>query len=138
MKIPPRYFAAVQFTVVGAFSVAVWVLMLSPVERSLAQIEFIFSPSNEHREFFVWFAVATLFTIAIAASYWFKQSTIRPMASLLVLGSALLFALSVWQFGSTFIFGYGLGLFFAVGSWGRPNPVSSGTPRKQHILSFKR
>ena len=123
MKISPRYFAAVQFTVVGAFSLAAWVSMLSPVDRSLGQIEFVFSPSYENRELFVWFAVATLFTIAIATFYWFKQSTIRPMASLLVFGSALLFALSIWQFSSTFILSYGLGLFFAVWSWFRPNPA---------------
>jgi hypothetical protein len=45
VNISPRHFAATQYTVIGVFAVASWYTMLTPWERALGQLEFMFAPS---------------------------------------------------------------------------------------------
>lgn len=127
MKIIPRHLAAAQFTILGAFCLATWWTLLSPVERAAGQLEFIFSPGYELRAFFFWLAVFTFITVAIAIAFWFNKAATRPFASALVLGAGLLLALSIWWFDTTFIFSCALGTYFAVWSWFRPELKGSAS-----------
>ncbi|OGB22416.1 MAG: hypothetical protein A3I66_14460 [Burkholderiales bacterium RIFCSPLOWO2_02_FULL_57_36] len=135
MNITPRHLAAAQFTIIGTFQVAAWWMLLSPVNRAVEQLRFIFAPGYELRQFFAWLALATFITVAIALAYWFKQAAVRPLASILFCASGLLLVLSLWWFDTTFIFSYGLGLFCA--AWVRfwPNmAVKRDTPQAARPL----
>ncbi|MEZ0233243.1 MAG: hypothetical protein ACAH12_10420 [Methylophilaceae bacterium] len=122
MKITPRHFAAAQYTVIAFFTLATWYTMLTPWERAVGQIEFMFAPGYEYRKFFVWLAITNLLTVFIAIAFWSKRSTSHPLALILALLSVGLFIWAIWQSNNTFIFNYGLGCLLAIFSWLRPNP----------------
>lgn len=121
MKITPRHFAAVQFTILGAFCLAAWWILLSPISRAVEQFGFLFAPDYELREFFVWLAVFTLITVAVGIAFWFRKAAKRPLASILVVCAGFLLGLSILWFDAIFIFSCALGLSFAVWSWLRAN-----------------
>ncbi|HKO88081.1 MAG TPA: hypothetical protein VJU83_06125 [Burkholderiales bacterium] len=121
MKITPRHLAAGMFTTMGAFSLATWWLLLSPMNRAAEQLRYIFAPAYELRQFFIWLAVSSVFTVAVAFAYWFPSTDRRPFSLILLCAAALLFALSLWWFDSALVLGYGAGLWFAAWVWFRPN-----------------
>jgi hypothetical protein len=117
----PRHAAAALYTIMAVFMVASWYTMLTPWERALSQLRFIFSPSYEHRTFFVCFAIVGILTVAIAFAFWIKRAESYPVAPFLVCISVGLLAWSLWSSDATFIFNYMLGCIFSVWSWWRPN-----------------
>lgn len=121
MPVTPRHLAAAQYTILGAYSLAVWWGMLTPIATALEQLKSTFAASNELQAFFVCTAISTLFTVVIAIGYYFKQAASRPLASVLLGGALLLFALSVWRFDSVFVLAYGFGLLCAAWSWSQAN-----------------
>ena len=114
MKITARHFAAAQYSVMAMFVVASWYTMLTPWERALGQLEFIFAPGYENREFFVWLAIANLLTVVVALAFWSKRAASYPLASLLVCASVGLLAWAIWSSDATFIFSYSLGCFLSI------------------------
>lgn len=122
--------AAAQFTILGAFCLAAWWTLLSPIHRAVGQFKLLFSPGYELREFFVWLTVFTLFTVAVGITFWFRKAATRPLASALVVCAGFLLGLSVLWFDAIFIFSCALGLSFAVWSWLRPNIGSERGVRK--------
>jgi hypothetical protein len=121
MNITPRHFAAVQYSVLAVFLLASWLLLLSPPERAIGQLQFIFAPSYENRTFFVFYALSAVAASVLAISFWFPRSRLKPLASWLALIAALFFAIAVWLFDSSLILGFGLGCAFALWSHLAPN-----------------
>lgn len=121
MNITPRYFAATQYTILAAFSVVSWWVLLFPAERARGQLEYIFAPGYEHRNFFIWLAVTHIMTVLMAITFWLKRAATAPLAAILVGASGGLLGLAVWPFGATFIGAYSLGCAFAVWSWRTSN-----------------
>ena len=121
MNITPRHLAAAQYTVIAAFVVASWCTLLSPWERAVNQLEFIFSPDYEDRGVFIWLAMATLLTVLVTIAFWLKRAASTPLAPVLALMSIGLFIWAIVWSDSTFIFNYGLGCLLAVFSWLRPD-----------------
>ncbi|OYY40390.1 MAG: hypothetical protein B7Y56_15985 [Gallionellales bacterium 35-53-114] len=105
------------------FVIASWFTILTPWDRALGQLEFMFSPSYENREFFVWLVIANFFTAVVAVTFWFKLSTSYPFAFMLVCVSAALLVWAVWWSDLMFILSYALGLALSIGSWRRANPA---------------
>ena len=120
MNITPRHLAAAQYTVIAVFVVASWYTLLWPWERAVSQLEFIFSPDHEDQGVFIWLAMATLLTLLVAITFWFKRAASTPLAPTLALLSIGLFVWAILWSDSTFIFNYGLGCLLAVFSWLRP------------------
>ena len=121
MKITARHFAAAQYTVLAVFVVASWYTLLSPLEQAPSQLEFMFVPGYENREFFVGLAVTSFLTVAVAIAFWFKRAASYPLAPLLVCASIGLLAWAILASNSTFIFNYSLGCALAIWSWWQPN-----------------
>lgn len=123
MNLSPRHLAAAQYTVISASAIASWLTMLTPWEQAIGQLEFIFSPNNENRGFFIWLAIANFFTVLVAVTFWFKQSATYPFVLLLVCISAALLVWAVWWSNSVFILSYGLGLLLSIWLWQRAKLV---------------
>lgn len=121
MNITARHFAAAQYTVMAVFVVASWYTMLTPWAQALSQLEFIFAPGYENREFFVWLAITNLLTIVVALTFWSKRAASYPLAPLLVCASVGLLAWALWSSDATFIFSYSLGCILSTWSWWQPN-----------------
>ena len=121
MNITARHFAAAQYTVMAVFVVASWYTMFTPWERALGQLEFIFAPGYENREFFVWLAIANFLTVVVALTFWSKRAASYPLAPLLVCASVGLLAWALWLSDATFIFNYSLGCTLSIWSWWQPN-----------------
>ena len=121
MKITARHFAAAQYTILAVFVVASWYTMLTPWERAPGQLEFMFSPGYENREFFVWLAITNFLTVVVALTFWSKRATSYPLAPLLVCASVGLLAWALWSSGATLIFNYSLGCILSIWSWWQPN-----------------
>ncbi|HSI38004.1 MAG TPA: hypothetical protein VK946_02920 [Methylotenera sp.] len=118
----PRHFAAIQFAILAIYLWASWLLLLSPPERAISQLEFMFAPNHENRTFFIFFAVAPIIVTALSISFCFQSSNFVPLANWLPTVAFVCFAVAVWQFDSSLILGFGLGLAFAVYSRFAPNP----------------
>ena len=118
----PRHLAAAQYTVLAIFLWASWLLILSPPERAIGQLEFIFSPSYENRTFFVFYALAAIISTVLCITFWFQQASLAPLATWLAVISAIFFAIALWQFDTSLILGFGLGCFFSLWSRIAPNP----------------
>ena len=58
----------------AVFMVASWYTMLTPWERALGQLEFMFAPGYENREVFVWLAIANLLAVVVALTFWFRRA----------------------------------------------------------------
>ena len=95
--------------------------MLTPWERAPGQLDFIFAPDYENREFFVWLAITSLLTVVVALAFWFKSAASYPLAPLLVCASVGLLAWALWSSNATFIFNYSLGCALSIWSWWQPN-----------------
>lgn len=121
VNLAPRHFAAVQYTVLAVFVAASWYTMLSPWERVLGQLEFMFAPDYKNRMFFVWLAIANVLTVIVAFTFWFKRAASYPLSLLLVCVSVGLLTWSIWWSNATFIFSYTLGCILSILSWRRPN-----------------
>ena len=117
----PRHLAAAQYTVLAIFLWASWLLLLSPPERTMGQLEFIFSPNYESRTFFVFFAIAAIISTVLGISFWFQKASSIPLATCLAVISALFFAIALWLFDTSLILGFGLGCVFALWSRFAPN-----------------
>jgi hypothetical protein len=121
VNITARHFAAAQYTVMAAFVVASWYTMLTPWERALGQLEFIFAPSYEKREFFIWLAITNSLTVVVALAFWSKRAASYPLAPLLVCAFVGLLAWAIWSSNTPFIFAYSLGCMLSIWSWWQPN-----------------
>ena len=121
MNITPRHLAAAQYTVMAAFMVATWYTLLTPWEHALGQLEFMFSPGYEYREFFVWLAIANWLTVVVALTFWFKRAASYPLAPLLVCAAVGLLAWALWSSDARFIFSYSFGCILSLWSWWQPN-----------------
>jgi len=124
----PRHFAAIQYAILAIYLWASWLLILSPPERAIGQLEFMFAPSHENRTFFIFLAMAPIIATALCISFCLQSSNFLPLANWLVVIAFVCFAIALWQFDSSLILGFGLGLAFAVYSRLRLTHHSSGTP----------
>ena len=121
MRITPRHLAAAQYSVLAIFLWASWWLLLSPPERAMGQLQFIFAPSYENRIFFVFYALSVIVATALAISFWFLRSSVKPFASWLAVVAVIFFAIAIWLFDSSLILGFGLGCALALWSHFAPN-----------------
>lgn len=121
MVLMPRHLAAAQYSLLAAFLVASWYVLLSPPEKTLGQLEFIFAEGYEKRTFFILFALSTVAASLLAVLYWLPSSTLSPLSKILPFTAIAVFALAVWQFDTTLIFGFGLGCSLALWAWYAPN-----------------
>ena len=124
MKITPRHLAAAHYSVLAVFLWAIWWLLLSPPERAIGQLQFIFAPTYENRTFFVFSAMSGIAATALAISFWFVRSSVKPFASWLAVIAVIFFAVAIWLFDSSLIFGFGLGCALAL--WSRFAPNDQG------------
>lgn len=110
----PRHFAAIQYAILAIYLWASWLLILSPPELAIGQLEFMFAPTHENRTFFIFFAIAPIIATALSISFFFQTSNFVPLANWLAAVAFVCFVVAVWQFDSSLILGFGLGLAFAV------------------------
>ncbi len=103
------------------FIVGSWYTMLTPWERALGQLEFLFMPGHENREFFVWLAITNFLTVVVAFTFWFRRAASYPLAPLLVCAAIGLLAWALWWSDATFIFSYLLGCILSIWQWWQPN-----------------
>ncbi|NOU24774.1 MAG: hypothetical protein HOO90_04475 [Methylotenera sp.] len=123
-----RHFAAIQYAILAIYLWASWLLILSPPERAIGQLEFMFAPTHENRTFFIFLAIAPIIATALSISFCFQTSNFVPLANWLAAVAFVCFVVAVWQFDSSLILGFGLGFAFAVYSRLRLTHHSSGTP----------
>jgi hypothetical protein len=121
MTLKLQHAAAAVYLVVCGFLVSSWLLLLFPLEGGLGQLEFVFGDSYQNRPFFVWYATATVATLFPAVLFWSARSSLSPLNTVLAIWAAALFAVAVWQFDATLIFGFGLGLTVSLWSWYAPD-----------------
>lgn len=134
MVLKPRHLAAVQYSLLAAFLVASWYVLLSPPERAFGQLEFVFAQGYEKRMFFIFFALSTVAALLLAVLYWLPSSTSSPISKILPFAAIAIFALAVWQFDTTLIFGFGLGCSFALWAWYAPNTaLNNGRADKRRV-----
>lgn len=121
MNISPRHLAAAQYSMIAVFVFASWCLLLSPIEQARGQLDSMFAPGTENRQFFIWLVIANLFTMIVAVTFWFKRAASYPLAPVLVIVSVMLLAWALWWSDVMFIFIYALGCIFSIWSWRLPN-----------------
>jgi hypothetical protein len=88
----------------------------------MGQLESIFAPGYENRTFFIFFAIAPIISTVLSVTFWFQRASSTPLATWLVVISAILFAIALWLFDASLILGFGLGCVFALWSRFAPNP----------------
>ena len=121
MNFSPRHLAAAHYTMIALFAVATWYFLLSPIEQARGQLVSMFSPGADHRRFFILLVIASLLTVIMAVTFWFKRAASYPLALLLVCLSFALLAWALWWSDVRFIFIYALGCIFSIWSWRQPN-----------------
>jgi hypothetical protein len=121
MNIRPHHLAAAHYSIIAVFAVATWCLLLLPIEQARGQLDSMFAPDTENREFFIWLVIADLLTVIVAVTFWFKRAASYPLAPVLVFVSVVLLAWALWWSNVMFAFIYALGSTFSIWSWRRPN-----------------
>ena len=121
MTLKPRHLAAAQYSLLGAFLVAVWSVLLTPPGTVIGMLQFMFAEGNEKRTYFIVFAFATIATFILAVAYWLPRSTLSPFSTVLPLAAVGLFGVALWQFDTTLILAFGMGCSFAL--WARYAPT---------------
>lgn len=125
MKIKPHHFAALQYSIVSAFLIATWYLMLWPLDNALEQLAVIFAADYERRDFFILLAISSVVSVLMVLIYWFPHSASPPFRRILAIASVAIFAAAIWQYDGTMIFAFGIGAACAIWAWYAPN-VSIG------------
>ena len=120
MRITPHHLAAAQYSVLAIFLWASWWVLLSPLEGAMDYLKFIFAPSYEHRTFFVFFSLSVIVSTALAVSFWFSRSSIKPFSSWLAVVACIFLAISIWFLNSSVILGSVLGCACARWSYFMP------------------
>lgn len=119
----PRHFAAIQYAVLAIFLFASWVVLLSPPERAIGQLEVIFAQNYEYRTFFIFFAIVPFFATALCILFCLQRANLLPLANWLAVVSLACFAVAIWLFDTSLILGFGFGCACAVYSRFAPNPT---------------
>ena len=122
MRIRPQHVAALFYATLALFLSASWVLMSNhggdPSKISLDFVRSTFSAENENREWFVWFAIATIVAPVLTGFFLWERASSRSVAPILALVAALYLGLSLWQFDSAITFSAGGGFVCALfGCW---------------------
>jgi hypothetical protein len=128
MMLKPRHLAAVQYSLLATFLGANWYNLLSPPERAIGQLQFIFAEGYERRVFFIVLAFTTIAAFLLAVAYWLPRSTLSPFSTVLPLVAVGLFGVALWQFDNTLTFGFGLACSFAL--WARYAPNMEQNSRR--------
>ena len=123
MAIRPNHVAAVFYILLALFLSASWVLMSYPIghpfDLSLSFTRFAFSPENDHRTWFIWFAIATLSAPVLAALFLWERAATRAVAAPLAVAAGAYLGLALWQFDSSIIFNAGVAFACATYGWWR-------------------
>ena len=123
MAFRPNHLAAMFYAILALFLAAVRVRLSYPVNHppisSLDWIRWVFSPENENRAWFVWFAFATISAPILTALFLWSRASSRSIARILVVAAALYLCLSLWHFDSSIIFCAGAAFVCALSGWWR-------------------
>jgi hypothetical protein len=130
MTIRPRHFAALQYTILAVFLVAVWHTMLTPFVQAPEQLKSMFL-HEATKTFSTCFAIGTVGVVFLCALFWGRRAESRQVALLLAIVSIGFFGLAVWQFSRPLIIGFGLGGGLAVWAWTASNsPLDTDATRQ--------
>ena len=119
-NLKPHHFAAIQYAVLAIFLWACWLLLLTPTELALGQLNFMFDSNNENQMYFVVFASAPFFATALSIAFCFRRASAAPLANVLAIVALACFGVAYYlgnqllgiQFPITL--GFGMGAGFAV------------------------
>ena len=113
-NLKPHHFAAIQYAVVAIFLWACWLLLLTPTELALGQLNFMFASNNENQMYFVVFALAPFFATALSIAFCFRRASVAPLANVLAIVALACFGVAYYLgVQSSMTLGFGLGAGFA-------------------------
>lgn len=121
MQVKPPHLAAVWYSLLSAFLLAVWYELLFPADRAFGQLQVIFAEGYPLRSFYFCLAVTALLTPLLALAFCLPMATSPIGAPILVVTALGLFGLAIWQFDATVQQNFGLGGIAALWAWRRPN-----------------